>query len=330
MLTPDKAGRIRRRAVGRAGPVAVSPKRGSRRVGSEGLVAFVLSQVTEAWPRIFANQPGPDRIRGKRPIGTLVIVADFIGSGNRVRRVLDKFWAVSSVKAWVSRKWLDLKIVGAAGTLVGIERVRSHRLTPEVLVDHIVPTLFDARRSGRWIDLIETYGANPGAADAAGYEQTGALIAFSYRIPNNVPALIRESGNGWKSLYDGPAPEGLRLSFGLNEPKERLERGAAALGVQLDSNLSSEDAEVVLVLNAVGSRWAQGEENSIAELTGLGVRRLGLIRQDAIRTGLLRPDGRLTDQGQVTRRAGIKSERKRPTIPTSLAPYYPMQLRVPR
>src|SRR5688572_7025115 len=42
--TPDKQGVIRQRAVGFKGPHAVSPTRGSRRVGSEGLIAFLISQ----------------------------------------------------------------------------------------------------------------------------------------------------------------------------------------------------------------------------------------------------------------------------------------------
>lgn len=330
VLTPDPNGRNRRRAVGRAGPVAVSPKRGSRRVGSEGLIAFTISQVTEAWPRIFANQPGPDRIRARRPISTLAIVTDFIGSGHRVARVLDKFWRVESVKAWVSLGYLDFKVVAAAGTPIGIESIRGHRLEPEVLVDYIAPTIFDARRSDRWLKLLDTYGPQPGAVDAAGYEQVGSLIAFSYRMPNNVPAMIRLSGNGWRSLYNGPAPESLRQAFGLNEPGEMLKRAAEALGVKLDEALSANDAELVLALTAIGSRWAPEESNAIAEQTGLSVRRLAVIRQDAIRMGLLRVDGRLTEQGQVTRRTGLRLERQRPTIPTSDIPYYPMQLRVPR
>lgn len=330
VLTPGPNGRHRRRAVGRAGPVAVSPKRGARRVGSEGLIAFTISQVTEAWPRIFANQPGPDRIRAKRPISTLAIVTDFVGSGNRIAGVLDKFWRVESVKAWVSLGYLNFKVVAAAGTPVGIENVREHRLQPEVLVDHVTPTIFDARRSDRWLKLLDTYGPQPGAADAAGYEQIGALIAFSYRMPNNVPALIRLSGNGWRALYDGPAPETLRQAFGLNDSGEMIQRAAEALGVELDETLSPKDAELVLALNAMGSRWIPEESNAIAEQTGLNVRRLAVVRQDAIRTGLLHADGRLTEQGQVTRRTGLRSERQRPTIPTSDVPYYPMQLRVPR
>src|SRR5215469_4839380 len=41
---PDASGVVRYRAVGRLGPAAVKPVRGSTRVGSEGLVAFIISQ----------------------------------------------------------------------------------------------------------------------------------------------------------------------------------------------------------------------------------------------------------------------------------------------
>ena len=142
---PDSAGIVRHRAVGRSGPAAVKPVRGSARVGSEGFVAFTISNAVKAWPRIYANQPGPDRIRSARnPIGALAIATDFIGSGVRIRTMLDKFWKVPSVRAWVSRRWVEFIVVAAAGTSEGMESVRAHRLKPRVLVQHVAPTLFNA------------------------------------------------------------------------------------------------------------------------------------------------------------------------------------------
>jgi hypothetical protein len=142
---PDSKGIVRQRAVGRSGPAAVRPVRGSTRVGSEGYVAFIISQAVKAWPKIYANHPGPDRVRSKRsPIGTLAIVTDFIGSGTRVCTMLDKFWNVPSVRAWVSRGWVEFLVVTAAGTNDGIQSVRNHRVSPEVFVHYIAPTLSTA------------------------------------------------------------------------------------------------------------------------------------------------------------------------------------------
>ena len=163
---PDASGRIRMRAVGRRGPPAVDPVRGSSRVGSEGLVAFVISQAKETWPKVFMNHPGPDLIRGKtRPAGSIGVVTDFIGSGSRVRRMLDAFWAVPSVRAWVSRGWIDFKVIAAGATAEGEANVRHHRLRPRILAQYVSPTIGtypDRERRRQWHALINAYGPGEG------------------------------------------------------------------------------------------------------------------------------------------------------------------------
>ena len=331
----DKNGIVRRRAVGRSGPAAVKPVRGSARVGSEGLVAFIISQAVAAWPRIYVNQPGPDRIRSTRhPIGAFVVVTDFIGSGIRIRTMLNKFWNVPSVRAWVSRGWVEFMVVAAAGTSKGIENVRAHRLRPRVLVTHVAPTIFkvsDKRLRKAWRKLICSYGPkNASRAARYGFHRSGALVAFNYRIPNNTPILFHQSASGWKALYTGPAPEDLRAAFGLETQEQRVARAAATIGIKLAPRLAIPEAQTVLTLSAVRGRWRRGAETAIAEMTGLTVPELIIIRRRARKAGLLTTDGRLTDAGQANLRAGTRSERKRPDIPTSIEPYYPISLRVPR
>jgi hypothetical protein len=333
--TPDAAGIVRRRAVGRSGPAAVKPVRGSPRVGSEGLIAFTISQVVKAWPHIYANQPGPDRIRGVRnPISALGIVADFIGSGARVCTMLDKFWNVPSVRAWVSRRWVKFIVVAAASTCEGRERVCAHRLKPCVLVEHLAPTVCstgDLETQARWRALIQVYGPkNTRAAAREGFSGSAALIAFNYGIPNDTPLLLHQGGDGWKALYTGRAPPDLRPAFGLESPSQRVERAAAAIGVELAPRLSVADAQTVLALGTVCGRWRPGSEPALAEMTGLTVTELNIIRRQATRAGLLSGDGRLTDAGQATLQVGTRAERKRPDIPTAVEPYYPTSLRVPR
>ncbi len=179
---PDRRGVLRQRAIGRTGPAAAKPLRGAARVGSEGLVAFVISQAKEAWPQIFMNHPGPDLIRGKTsPAGSIVIVTDFIGSGSRVRAMLDAFWAVPSVRAWRSRHWIDFKIVAAAGTSAGAMHVRRHRLRPDVMMQHVAPTIAvmpDWRLRRQWLTLIDTYGPDAGrGAGRYGFGDSAALVA---------------------------------------------------------------------------------------------------------------------------------------------------------
>jgi hypothetical protein len=309
--------------------------RGGARVGSEGLVAFVISQAKEAWPKIFMSHPGPDLIRGKTsPAGSIVIVTDFIGSGSRVRAMLDAFCAVPTVRAWHSRHWIDFKVVAAAATTSGASSVRHHRLRPEVLMQHVAPTIGavpDWRLGSEWRTLIDTYGPEAGrGAGRYGFGDSAALIAFNYRLPNNTPAMLHKSAAGWRALYDGPAPDDLRPAFGLRTAEEVIDAAAANSGVSLSPDLPVADAALVLVLSLLHGRWWRGAEVALAERTGMAVPDVTEVLRKALRNGYVTGAGRLTDKGQAVLAAGRRSERKRPEVPTEAQPYYPTELRTPR
>lgn len=333
--TKDDVGRMRLRAVGRKGPDPVHPVRGGSRVGSEGQIAHVISQAKETWPQIFMNHPGPDLIRGKTwPAGSIVIVTDLIGSGNRVRTMLDAFWAVPTVQAWHSRHWIDFKIVAAAATRSGYDRVRHHRVHPEVCAQYVAPTVrseADPRRAREWSRLIDNYGPASGrGAPRYGFGGSAALIAFSYRLPNNTPALLHHTSGGWRALYKGSAPQDLRSAFEIVGDAEAVSLAATDTGVPLSSELSTTEAQMVLVLSLIRGRWREGAELALAQRTGMAIPDVEEIRIRALRLGLLTSQGRLTDDGQALLAAGRKGERKRPDIHTEPKAYYPQQLRTPR
>ncbi|MFG1287868.1 phosphoribosyltransferase-like protein [Xanthobacter versatilis] len=334
-VTLDAKGRRHYRAVGRAGPPAVKPLRGGMRVGSEGLVGFVISQAKEARPTIFMNQPGPDLLRGKTaPAGTMALVTDFIGSGSRVRSMLDALWAVPTVRAWRSRGWVDFCVVAAAGTEAGITSVQRHRLRPDVRVEHVAPTIVKAgdwRQADRWFSLINRYGPDTGrGASRWGFGKTAALVAFNYRLPNNTPALLHQSTSTWRALYDGPAPDDLRPAFGLRRMSDVITSAAVSMGVRITPGLAEPDAATVLVLSAMRGRWWRGKEIALSERTGMTTPDVMEIVLRALRAKLITNRGRLTDAGHQMLEAARRLERKRPSIATSTVPYYPSELRTPR
>jgi hypothetical protein len=333
-LIRDHRGRVRRRAVGTSGPAAIKPLRGGPRVGSEGLVAFLVSQEKEAWPRIFINQPGPDRLRAKTgPAGLIVIVTDFIGSGERIRTILDKLWAVHTVRAWTSRHWVDFAVVAAAATPDGLSNVQHHRLRPNVFVEQIAPTVTshpDYRRTA-WESLLNRYGPASGRGSGRyGFRGVGALIAFSYRIPNNTPAAIHQTEGSWQALYTGPAPPDLREVFGIRTPEEIASNAASNTGIALADDLQVVDQEITVILSLLRGRWRAGSALVLAERTGLSVPDVADLMRKALKDGLITKEGRLTDAGQLFLQASRRGERRRPRVPTSTEPYYPMQLRTPR
>lgn len=332
--TIDARGRVHHRAIGRTGPPAVKPVRGGTRVGSEGFVASIISTVVESRPDIFMNNPGPDRIRGKTaPPGAIVIVTDFVGSGSRVRTILDAMWAVPTVRSWRSRGLIEFFVVGAAGTAAGIGNLKRHRLRPGVMVEHVPPTLAGSgwQQEFAWYNLVNGYGPDAGrGAPRWGFGNSGALIAFNYRIPNNTPAILHKSEGGWRALYDGAAPNDLRPAFGLRSESEAVAAAASTTGVTLAPSLSAADARTVLLLSLMRGRWRHGKEIALAERTGLPAPTVMDFLVGAVRDGLLRLDGRLTDAGYTLVAAGKRAERRRPSIPIEPEPYYPEQLRAPR
>jgi hypothetical protein len=152
-------GKLHQRAVG-PGPAPVKPRRGKRRVGSEGPGAFLISQAVTKHRRVFMNHPSPDQIRSRK-VRSIVIVTDFIGSGTRVTTFLDRFWRVTSVRAWWSRGWVKFGVVACAGTRAGIAAVELHAAKPRCTVEHIVPTVEGQSYPNHvraWRHLIANYG----------------------------------------------------------------------------------------------------------------------------------------------------------------------------
>jgi hypothetical protein len=334
-MLPDAKGRLRRRAVGYNGPPAVRPVRGRARVGSEGFVAHLISQATERWTGIFMNHPGPDRLRGKTaPAGEIVIVTDFLGSGTRVSTMLDKFWAVPTIRSWKSRDMVRFRVVAAAATLSALSKVRRHRLKPQVEAEWIAPTVkssADFRTVLSWMRMIENNGPAEGRGTGRyGFGDEGALIAFNYRLPNNTPAMIHYGDNGWQPLYVGPAPVELREVFGVRSLDQAIISAAQSNGVVFGRELTEEDRQTILVLSMLKGRWHRRAEVAMASRTSLPVPAVMDILLRALKSELITRSGRITDKGYKFMESGRAGERKTPIIATSPIPYYPEVLRIPR
>ena len=331
----DAKGHVRRRAVRYSGPV--KPTRGKMRVGSEGTVAHLISQLVERWPGLLKNHPGPKGIRAKSsPVGAIVVVSDLIGSGIRVNKMLDKFWRVPSVKSWVSGKRIEFVVVAAAGTLKGIATVQSHRLRPRVIAERVVPTVRtwkDQTLANEWRRLIATYGPSGGrgGVDRGGYGGDAALVALSSRIPNNTPAIVHQSeGRNWSALFEGPAPADLRPIFRVLEDAELVKSAAEAIGVELAQDLGIDNAKLVVVLSAPPSLLRRRDIVALAATTTLSRSEVERIVDRAANDGLLTAEGRLTEAGQQMLWANRRGERHKATIATNTDPYYPQGLRIPR
>lgn len=330
--TVGRDGELRQRAFGDRGPAAVSPRRGSTRVGSEGPGAFLLSQGAEIAPAIYLNGPGPDRIR-RHKVSLIVIVTDFVGTGTRIQQMLDKFMRVPSVRAWFSAKWIEFAVVAAATTVAGKAAVESHPARPKVHATVVAPTLQSYRDSDQalaWEALARGYGPKASrGAGPLGFQGLGALIAFSYRAPNNLPLFLHARSRLWEPLFRGAITEDMAPAFGLQSAEIRAAEAGVILGRPLAAHVPAAEGQLALFLSVVRGRWRDGQEIEVAERTGLTVPEILEARAYALAHGLLTPEGRLTDAGHGHVATSTASPHPS-VIPTDPDPYYPKALRVPR
>lgn len=326
------------RAVANASFKPVSPRRGATRVGSEGWMAFLISQAIKANPR-FVNHPSPCQYLSSNKsnrIRKVVIVTDFIGSGDRIWTMLDKFWRVPTFAAWWSRGYIRFHIVAATGTSVGIARIKSHPCKATVRVGNVVPTLTGPQPkawASVWLELAKRYGKNH--STPLGHKNTAALVAFDYGMPNNVPAILGEKFKRWKPFYKGRAPHDLRPFFGLPPTMTDLLRSVVEhrwgrLVHALDFRSRRRDrAEMLAFLLALRGRWHADAEIEVAERSGLPTDNVVRLRSMAMAAGWISDRSRLTDSGRKLLKAGtVKKPKISKAVAGPTSPYYPTSLRV--
>lgn len=321
------------RAFGKKGLPPVKPIRGGVRVGSEGIVSALIAQSAKKHSGILINTPGPDRFRSKRsPISTIAIVTDFIGSGSRLTKMLDKFWNVRTVRSWHSTGLIDFVVIAATATQDGAAAVSSHVSRPDVRSSHTIPTMssskFEEHHFG-WDSLLDKFAEqDPGDDYVWGFLNSAALVLFSYGIPNNAPSILWKDTKQLKPLYVGNAPSELRTLFWSGTKSEQVDRAASERGHKLDAIADVKERIILLVLQELRGRFSKKKVQELSE-------RLALPRADimeALNVAFLRDlidgNGRLTDKGYSELKAQNINRQRKIVVPTNDDPYYPMTLRV--
>lgn len=324
----DAPGAVHATGTGPA-PVLFDPD--TPEVGSEGTIANFITGYRRLHGDAVLDHPGPDRLRNCRA-GPIVIVTDFIGSGNRVWEMLEAFRTVRTIRSWRSHHLVDFHIVAYSGTEEGLRRVRSSRLRPQVLTVVGCPTIERAFRGDRCAAVRQLCSAYPPDYQFPfGFGESSALIAFEHGIPDNAPAILHSDFGGWRPLFPNRSALASTAAFPVTNRKELVARAARMLRVHdaqryLADNRGRRWIQTMLVLAAIeeGARTC----DSISARVRISIRAVGetleftRVARWTNGSDALTPLGRAELQSLRRRRAGS------PVFPTSPRSfYYPTQLR---
>jgi hypothetical protein len=308
-------------------------------VGSEGIIAQLISELCSEFPTQFENHPGPDTIR-KRKVHHFVVVSDFLGSGNRVWTYLEAAWRVRSVRSWHSLKNFHFAVVAYAATAQGSNRVKGHSCKPTLQIVRPCPTIeteFAGLKARRLRELCVRYDPiDQDARASLGFEGTGALIAFAHGVPNNAPRVLHKKGRlksrPWTPLFPATVTASLRSSFSDDLSAEqisnrlgRLRQGRLAVSPWL-KRASRTDAKTLLVLAALGRRPRFNEV--LARKTGLSIPEVAGIVASLHSNGWINDDRIPTDAGHDQLRHAKDWRDKVRDVPNEATElYYPQYLR---
>lgn len=332
-----------KRAVG-IGPQPVEPtRRYDPDVGSEGLVAQLITELCRTDPNKYINHPGADEIRRKK-VRCFLLVTDLVGSGRRARTYLEAAWRVRSVRSWWSLRLMRFEVVAYAATDRGRTLVERHPCTPRL--SHVVPcptidTVFARPEAASMKGLCIHYDPTSRDADESlGIGGLGTLIAFAHGVPNNAPRIFHKAGTRWTPLFParvtssipskhfGPRTTADAIRTRLGELRHR----ALARGTWLDS--ASEETRKAFLVMAATSRPPHTDD-MLAIRTGLTVIEIEDVCRRLIDLGWMTDGRRLTDAGygQLRHAVGTDGTKLDPQARTMARstelPYYPQSLRSP-
>lgn len=310
-------------------PIVVDPD--DQEVGSEGLIANLITTLVRRHGGDVLSHPGPDRLRSGRA-RQIIIVTDFIGSGKRVWEMLEAFRAVATLRSWRSYHRLSFFVVAYAGTEDGLRVVRSSRLKPQVLTVTGCPTLWNTFAGAQLSNVIALCRRLPRRhRHPTGFQNGGALIAFAHGLPNNAPPIVWSERSGWSPLFPRRTTVGAARAFPADTVEVLAERASRLLRIRTATSLL-ESARgrrwittlMVLATLESGARSAQ----AASARTGLSLARVEEILGYTQVAHWTSRQNALTRLGRQELARLRRHRRRTPVLPKAGAPfYYPTQLR---
>ncbi|MEO8008980.1 MAG: hypothetical protein ABI728_10750, partial [Betaproteobacteria bacterium] len=294
----------RHRATGAALPVVSSPRNDRQDIGSEGIVATLVSGLARSHQRRFVIHPSAEEFR-RIKVRHIVVVTDLVGSGRRVSRFLSSLWRVRSVRRWASSRLVKFWVLAFSATDAGKAVLKKHPTHPKLEIVCICPTVRgihpnDTQEKIR--NLCEQSASEE--VMPLGFQDTGALIAFAHGCPNNAPVIFHKSftikGRTWKPLFPARVAHDTAVAAADSEI-DPLILALETLGIKSFAHKSafkrSRKSQKHLVILLAAVRKGHRHMESLSTATGLSLWAIAEAERTAQQQGLLDNNRRLTEPG---------------------------------
>jgi hypothetical protein len=309
-------------------------------LGSEARVAALIRNLCRARPDKYLNHPGIEEMRHAH-CRRVLVVDDFIGSGERTSDFLHSMWLDASLRSWSSLGWLTFRALAYSGTDSGRSRVEKQKCNPKVKVVRECPTIYSLLLSRadlrRLKQVLRKYSMRTDMpAIPFGYLDTGAAIAFEHGCPDNCSPIFwaKESpGGSWEPLF--PSRSVLIEEASVFPPelatpdlteilrRVRQPRLAASSALARRGPLGA----ILLAVIALAARGIR-TRSRIAYATGLPAHDVAQMLDRCVKWRFLTPQLKLTERGSAELRyARGLVESKKEVPPRGEDWYYPQQLR---
>jgi hypothetical protein len=311
-------------------PIVVDPRK--QEVGSEGILGQLITDYCRRNIDQCLNHPGPTKMRNEK-VRKLIILTDFIGSGDRVTKMLESFRHVATLRSWQSYNLIDFTVVAYSGLATGLDNVRRHRLHPTVKLVTGCPTIWDAF-SGRNLTAVEQLcRTHPRKhPQPLGYSYGGALIAFAHGCPNNAPPILHSRSSGWVPLFKGRSTSDIVTPLlkdkEYSDVHQRVTKLLGIRGVRKELVSDDEMRWVSTMLILAAAENGVREPIKVSARTHLPLQDVGTVHDLAIRAGWLDMEAGLTELGRRELGRMRRRRRRAPILASGTDEhYYPTQLR---
>jgi hypothetical protein len=305
-------------------------------LGSEARVAAIIRNLCRSRGDKLLNHPTLLEMETQK-CRALLVVDDFVGSGERASEFLAAIWASPTIRSWSSLHLVRFLTVAYSATSRGRSAVEQSPTRPKVDIFRDCPT-FDAlplpAKVRRQIaKLFDRYGTS--IWTARGYRGTGASLVFEHGCPDNCPGIFWDEAQAWKSMFPGRSVLSLEASAFPIEMARRdptiLMIGAGQPRLARSGALTRRGpigAAVLVVLALVAQ--GQRSRSTIGFATGYNARDVGRVLEKCLRWKFITPSFRLTPAGAAElRHAKLLEPGGKWIPPLGSDEYYPMQLRGP-